>query len=67
MKRTMLLIGGVCAGICLTMLYLHRGMICAAIKGEEMPEAPGCCPACKHKAEEAAEEAEATAEEEAQA
>ena len=27
------------------MLYLHRGMIRAAITGEEMPKAPESCPA----------------------
>ena len=38
---------GVCTGACLIMLYLHRGLIIAAIKGEKLPEAPESCPAFK--------------------
>ena len=38
---------GVCTGACLAMLYLHRELIIAAIKGEELPEAPEGCPAYK--------------------
>ena len=38
---------GVCTGACLIMLYLHRELIVAAIKGEELPEAPEGCPAFK--------------------
>lgn len=45
--RIRLVLGGVCVGAVLVMAYLHRGMIVAAIKGEEMPEAPKGCPAYK--------------------
>ena len=31
----------------LVMLYMHRKLIVAAIKGEELPEAPKGCPAYK--------------------
>lgn len=37
-------IGGLAAGAALTMAYLHRDVITAAIKGEELPEAPEGCP-----------------------
>ena len=47
MKKIALFLCGLCTGLCLTMLWLHRGMIVAAIKGEEMPEAPESCPAYK--------------------
>ena len=40
---------GLCAGLCLVMLWLHRGLIAAAIKGEKLPEAPESCPAYKKK------------------
>lgn len=40
-------IGGICTGIFLIMLYLHRNVIKAAITGEEMPKAPKSCPAYK--------------------
>ena len=43
----MLFIGGLCSGICLVMLWLHRGMISAAVKGEPLPKAPKGCPAYK--------------------
>ena len=68
-------VGGLAAGAVLTMAYLHRDVITAAIKGEELPEAPEGCPfAAKDEeaveapveaaVEEAAEEAaEAPAEE----
>ena len=36
---------GLCSGVCLVMLWLHRGMISAAIKGEPLPKAPKGCPA----------------------
>lgn len=36
---------GLCAGICLVMLWLHRAMIIALLRGEELPEAPEGCPA----------------------
>ena len=45
-------------GACAVMLYLHRGMILAAIRGEEMPEAPEGCPAFKKKDEQAAQPCE---------
>ena len=47
MKKCLVFLCGVCTGVFLIMLYLHRGMIAAAIKGEELPEAPEGCPACK--------------------
>ena len=47
MKKIALFLCGLCTGLCLTMLWLHRGMIVAAMKGEEMPEAPESCPAYK--------------------
>ena len=44
MNKTFLaFIGGICTGLVLIMLYLHRGMIRAAITGEEMPKAPESC------------------------
>ena len=45
MKKAMLFICGLCSGVCLVMLWLHRGMISAAIKGEPLPKAPKGCPA----------------------
>ena len=38
---------GLCAGVCLVMLWLHRELIVAAIKGQPLPEAPESCPAFK--------------------
>ncbi len=38
-------IGGICTGVFLIMLYLHRGVIKAAITGQELPKAPKSCPA----------------------
>lgn len=49
MKKITVFLCGLCTGVCLIMLWLHRGMIVAAIKGEEMPEAPEGCPAYKEK------------------
>ena len=49
MKKIIVFLCGLCTGLCLIMLWLHRGMIVAAIKGEEMPEAPESCPAYKKK------------------
>ena len=40
-------IEGICTGVFLIMLYLHRNVIKAAITGEEMPKAPKGCPAYK--------------------
>ncbi len=37
------LICGLCGSFCLVMLYLHRSLIIAAIKGEELPKAPKGC------------------------
>ena len=47
MKKAMLFIGGLCSGVILVMLWLHRGMISAAVKGEPLPKAPKGCPAYK--------------------
>ena len=49
MKKITAFFCGLCAGLCLIMLWLHRGVIAAAIKGEEMPEAPESCPAFQKK------------------
>ena len=49
MKKALLFIGGLCSGICLVMLWLHRGMISAAVKGEPLPKAPKGCPAYKNE------------------
>lgn len=38
-----------CIWLCLVMLWLHRKLIAAAIKGEKLPEAPESCPAYKKK------------------
>lgn len=40
-------VGGICTGMFLIMLYLHRRVIKAALCGEELPEAPESCPAFK--------------------
>ena len=45
MKSFLAFIVGICTGVFLIMLYLHRGMIRAAITGGEMPKAPESCPA----------------------
>ena len=46
-KPFLAFLGGICTGIFLIMLYLHRNVIKAAITGEEMPKAPKSCPAYK--------------------
>lgn len=45
MKKAIAIFCAVFTCVCLVMLYLHRGMIIAAVKGEPMPEAPEGCPA----------------------
>ncbi len=40
-------IGGICTGIFLMILYLHRRVIKAALCGEKLPKAPKICPAFK--------------------
>ena len=47
MKKCITFLCGVVTGVFAIMLYLHRGLIAAAIKGEELPEAPESCPAYK--------------------
>lgn len=47
MKTFLTFLGGICTGILLIMLYLHKGMIIAALNGEKLPDAPECCPAFK--------------------
>lgn len=47
MKKSMVFVCGVISGMFLVMLYLHRRVIAAAIKGEKLPEAPEGCPAYK--------------------
>lgn len=49
MKKATTFLFGLCTGFCLVMLYLHRKLIVAAIKGEKLPEAPESCPAYKKK------------------
>ena len=49
MKKIAVFLCGLCTGLFLIMLWLHRGMIAAAIKGEQMPEAPESCPAFQKK------------------
>ena len=46
-KSFLAFIGGICTGIILIMLYFHRGLIKAALCGEELPKAPEGCPAFK--------------------
>ena len=36
-----------CFSLFLTMLFTHRGLIAAVLKGEPLPEAPEGCPAHK--------------------
>ena len=43
---TRLIIEAIVGGI-FAMVYLHRNLIMAAIKGEELPKAPKGCPAYK--------------------
>lgn len=62
MKKAFELLCAALFGASLVLLYLHRGMILAAIRGEEMPEAPDSCPAFKKEAK-AAEVAEEPASE----
>ena len=47
MKKCFQFLCGVVVGVTAIMLYLHRGLIAAAIKGEKLPEAPESCPAFK--------------------
>ena len=47
MKKFIAFACGVCVGFTAVLLYLHRGLIAAAVRGEELPEAPEGCPACK--------------------
>ena len=42
---------GAAAGAALAMAYIHKDVITAAIKGEELPEAPEGCPASKCEAD----------------
>ena len=50
MKKIAVFLCGMCTGLFLIMLWLHRGMIVAAMKGEEMPD-DWKCPRCKRKKE----------------
>ena len=49
MKKCFLFLCGVVVGVTAIMLYLHRGLIAAAIKDEKLPEAPESCPAYKQE------------------
>ena len=51
MKSFLAFIAGICTGVLLIMLYLHRNVIKAAITGGEMPKAPKSCPAYKSEAD----------------
>lgn len=44
------LVGEALLGGIFVLLYLHRNLILAAIKGEELPKAPKGCPAYKVEA-----------------
>ena len=35
---------GLAAGVALVFAYLHKAAIFACVKGEELPDAPECCP-----------------------
>lgn len=56
MKKTILFIVGLCSGICLVMMWFHRGLIAASIKGEPLPKAPKGCPAYKDEAKDEVKE-----------
>lgn len=43
MKKGIVFLCGLLSGVLLIMLYLHRGVIVAAIKSEALPEAPESC------------------------
>ena len=58
MKSFMQFMCGVLLGAFLVMLYLHKEMICKAIKGEEIPKAPESCPFSKCESAEEAPAAE---------
>ena len=46
MRKTIVkIIGGLCLCFAAYMLFVHRRLIAAAIKGEELPKAPEGCPA----------------------
>lgn len=48
MKRIIIaFVTGLCAGFAAIMVFLHKDLIIAAIKGDELPEAPEGCPAFK--------------------
>lgn len=44
-KSFLAFFAGVCAGLFAVMLYLHSGVIKAAMAGEALPKAPKSCPA----------------------
>ena len=48
MKKILIsFLSGVIAGFAAVMLFMHKDLVKAAIKGEKLPEAPEGCPACK--------------------
>ncbi len=53
MKKILTVLITLLIGFLLAMLYVHRRVIAAAIRGEELPKAPKGCPAYKEEAEEA--------------
>ena len=38
---------GLVAGVALVFAYLHKAAIFACVMGDELPDAPDCCPAAK--------------------
>ena len=38
---------GLATGVALVFAYLHKAAIMACVKGEELPDAPDCCPCAK--------------------
>ena len=48
MKRFIIaFLTGIFAGFAAVMVFLHKDLIAAAIRGDELPEAPEGCPAFK--------------------
>lgn len=47
MKNLLSVAGGIIVGMFLIMLYMHRRVIVAAIRGDEIPKAPESCPYSK--------------------
>lgn len=52
MKSWLAFLFGICTGLFLMLLYLHRRVIKAALCGEELPKVPAGCPAYQPENEE---------------